>query len=314
MHESNNIKQSARLSRRELLGRGIALSFVPFFGNLASSAQVAASPYGKPDALMGEWRQYAGDKASTKYSPLHQINAGNFSNLKVAWTWRSVEEELDRKQNLKTWAWEATPLMIDGVLYLTTSLSQAVALDASTGKTLWVYDPETWKNGVPSNNGFVHRGVSYWADGDDTRVIFGTGDGYLISLHAKTGKPVNQFGDDGRIDLTQGLGRPVDRKLYGVSSPPLICRDVIVMGSKVNDIPLAGEMPPGDVRGFDVRTGKLLWISTSSRTQANRAMKAGRTAPRRQPALATFGQCSVRTTNSAMFTCRCLPCRTITMV
>ena len=67
------------------------------------------------------------------------------------------------------------------------------------------------------------------------------------------------FGENGRIDLTQGLGRPVERKLYGVSSPPPICRDVIVMGSKVNDVPLAGEMPPGDVRGFDVRTGKLLW-------------------------------------------------------
>jgi quinoprotein glucose dehydrogenase len=121
------------------------------------------------------------------------------------------------KHNLKTWAWEASPLMIDGVLYLTTSLSQAVALDAATGKLLWVYDPETWKNGVPANNGFVHRGVSYWADGDDTRIVYGTGDGYLICIHAKTGKPVESFGDKGRIDLTQGLGRPVERKLYGVS-------------------------------------------------------------------------------------------------
>ena len=134
--------------------------------------------------MSGEWRQYAGDNASTKYSALDQITAENFSNLKVAWTWRSVEEELAKTHNLKTWAWEATPLMIDGVLYLTTSLSQAVALDAGTGKMLWVYDPETWKNGVPSNNGFVHRGVAYWADGKDTRIVYGTGDGYLICLHA----------------------------------------------------------------------------------------------------------------------------------
>ena len=149
--------------------------------------------------------------------------------------------------------------MVNGVLYVSTSLSQVAAIDAATGKTLWVYDPETWKNGTPSNNGFVHRGVAYWANGNDRRILFGTGDGYLICLNAKTGKPIPTFGQDGRIDLTQGMGRPVDRRLYGVSSPPIICRDVVVMGSKVHDVPLAKEMPPGDVRGFDVRTGKQLW-------------------------------------------------------
>jgi quinoprotein glucose dehydrogenase len=105
----------------------------------------------------------------------------------------------------------------------------------------------------------VHRGVAYWADGDDQRILFGTGDGYLIALNAKTGKPISTFGQQGRIDLTQGLGRPVDRRLYGVSSPPVISRDVVVMGSKVHDVPLTKAMPPGDVRGFDVRTGKQKW-------------------------------------------------------
>jgi quinoprotein glucose dehydrogenase len=113
-----------------------------------------------------------------------------------------------------------------------------------------VYDPETWKNGTPSNNGFVHRGVTYWAEGKDRRILFGTGDGYLICLNATTGKTIPTFGQQGRIDLTLGLGRGVDRHLYGVSSPPIICRNVVVMGSKVNDIPLAAEMLPGDVRGF----------------------------------------------------------------
>ncbi|WP_353065968.1 pyrroloquinoline quinone-dependent dehydrogenase [Tunturibacter psychrotolerans] len=254
MFEHNDQKSRQGLTRREVIRLGAVAAAMPMLGDIAALCQVPAAA-----RASGEWRQYAGDKASTKYSSLNQITADNFSNLKVAWTWRSVEEDLTQAHNLKTWAWEATPLMIDGVLYLTTSLSQAVALDAATGKLLWVYDPETWKNGVPSNNGFVHRGVSYWADGDDTRIVYGTGDGYLICIHAKTGKPVETFGDKGRIDLTQGLGRPVERKLYGVSSPPVICRDVIVMGSKVNDVPLAGRMPPGDVRGFDVRTGKLVW-------------------------------------------------------
>jgi quinoprotein glucose dehydrogenase len=210
-----------------------------------------------PDA---EWPNYGGDKGSSKYAPLDQIGADNFSRLQVAWTWRSPDEELTKANpKLKTWVWECTPLMVGGALYVSTSLSQVAAIDATTGRTKWVYDPETWKNGTPSNNGFAHRGVAYWADGDDQRVFIGTGDGYLISLNAQTGLPVSTFGDRGRIDLTQGLSRPVDRRLYGVSSPPVICRDVVVMGSKVHDFPLAREMPPGDVRGFDVRTGKQQW-------------------------------------------------------
>jgi quinoprotein glucose dehydrogenase len=150
--------------------------------------------------------------------------------------------------------------MVGGVLYVSTSLSQVAALDAATGKTLWVYDPETWKNGTPPNHGFVHRGVAYWADGNDRRILFGTGDGHLIALNAQTGKPVATFGEQGRVDLTAGLGRPVNRRLYGVSSPPIICRDVVIVGSSILDFPLEKEMPPGDVRGFDARTGKQRWV------------------------------------------------------
>ncbi len=242
-------------SRREALMRGAAIVAAPFLGGVNSAAEAR-----KVRGTGTEWLSYGSDKASSKYSPLAQIGRGNFNRLSVAWTWRSAEEEVAKANHLKTWVWEATPLMVDGVLYISTSLSQVAAIDAATGKTQWIYDPETWKNGTPSNNGFVHRGVAYWADGDDQRILFGTGDGYLICLNAQTGKPIPTFGHEGRIDLTQGLGRTVDRHLYGVSSPPIICHSVVVMGSKVNDVPLAPEMPPGDVRGFDVRTGKLQWI------------------------------------------------------
>ena len=248
--QQNNRAPAAGLDRREMLKLGAAIA--------AMLITVMARPAKQATRVRTEWSQYAGDQASTKYSPLDQITADNFGNLKTAWTWRSVEESIVKANNLKTWAWEGTPLMVDGMLYVTTSLSQVAAVNAETGETLWVYDPETWKNGAPSNNGFVHRGVAYWAN-EDPRILFGTGDGYLICLHAKTGKPVHSFGTEGRIDLTQGLGRSVNRKLYGVSSPPIICHDVVVVGSKVNDIPLAAEMPPGDVRGFDVRTGKQIW-------------------------------------------------------
>lgn len=212
----------------------------------------------------GEWRNYGSDKASTKYAPLTQINPKNFQRLKVAWTWRSAEEEVTKANpKVKTWVWESTPLMVGDVLYVSTSLSQVAALDAATGKTRWVYDPETWKGGAPPNHGFVHRGVAYWAEGNEQRILFATGDGYLICLNAQTGKPINTFGQQGRIDLTVGLGRAVNRRLYGVSSPPIVVRDVVVVGSSILDFPMEKEMPPGDVRAFDVRTGKQQWIFRS---------------------------------------------------
>lgn len=207
-----------------------------------------------------EWRSYGNDTGSSKYSPLSQINKDNIKDLKIAWIWHSADDEKTKgNPRLKTSAWEATPLMVNGVLYVSTSLSQVAALEAATGRTLWVYDPETWKNGTPPNQGFVSRGVAYWEKDRDKRVFIGTGDAYLLCLNAATGKPVPAFGKDGRIYLTQGLGRSVNRKYYGVSSPPIICRDTVVVGSNIVDFPIVKEMPPGDVRGFDVRTGKLKW-------------------------------------------------------
>ena len=225
-------------SRRDALVAGSALIAAPFAGGVPSTLRAAQAENVRGAAA--EWLSYGADKASSKYSPIAQIDFGNFNLLKVAWTWRSPEEAIKKENpDLKTWVWESTPLMVNGVLYVSTSLSQVAAIDAATGKTLWLYDPETWKKGTPSNNGFVHRGVAYWANGDDRRILFGTGDGYLICLNAKTGQPIPGFGQNGRIDLTQGLSRPVDRRIYGVSSPPIICRDVVVMGSKVHDVPVA---------------------------------------------------------------------------
>ena len=251
------------VTRREFIKSAAVVSGA-FLGTQLLRGATSSAAAQNAEAAATEWSSYGRDKASSKYSSIDQVREGSFARLQVAWTWRSPDEAITKTNtDLKTWTWESTPVMVNGVLYVSTSLSQVAAIDAATGTIQWIYDPETWKNGTPSNNGFVHRGVAYWADGDDRRILFGTGDGYLICLNAQTGRPISTFGQQGRIDLTQGLGRPVDRRLCGVSSPPIVCRDVIVMGSKVHDFPLAQEMPPGGVRGFDVRTGKQQWIFRS---------------------------------------------------
>ena len=185
-----SVPLAVRPSRRDVLIAGAALITAPLVQGQIAAAQGRQAPASSDGRTVG-WASYGGDKASTKYSALAQIDRDNFSRLRVAWTWQSVEADVVRANpGLRTWAWESTPLMVDGVLYVSTSLSQVAALDAATGKTKWVYDPETWKNGTPSNNGFVHRGVAFWADGNDRRIVFGTGDGYLICLDAQTGRPV----------------------------------------------------------------------------------------------------------------------------
>ena len=145
-NQCNDAKQEhvhAVPSRREVLRAGAALVAAPFLGGVTSTAQAV-----KVRGTATEWLSYGGDKAGAKYAPLAQIGSDNFNRLRVAWTWRSADEELAKANpHLKTWVWEATPLMAGGVLYVSTSLSQVAAIDAATGKTRWVYDPETWQGG-----------------------------------------------------------------------------------------------------------------------------------------------------------------------
>jgi quinoprotein glucose dehydrogenase len=231
---------------------------------LACLILATASARAQQGTKDGEWRFYGGDNGGTKYAPLDLINKDNVKNLKVAWRWASADNAILFRNPLKfsdlvPFVYEATPLFVNGTLYTSTSYAQVAALDPTTGKPKWVYDPESYKDGRPTNLGFVHRGVAYWSDDKDERIFVATGNSYLIAVDAKTGKPYPDFGEKGRIDLTKGLSRPVERKLYAVTSPPVVCRDVVVVGSSIFDLPPKKEMPPGDVRGFDARTGKLLW-------------------------------------------------------
>jgi quinoprotein glucose dehydrogenase len=209
----------------------------------------------------GEWPTHGGTNANARYSSLDQIARDNVDRLRIAWRWTSPDEALMARQpQIRTWWNQATPLMIGGVLYVSTSASQVAAIDAISGRTLWVHDPEIWVHGTPPNFGFVHRGAAYWTDGRDARILIATGHAYLIALDARTGLPITSFGVDGRVDLTEGLGRPVDRKLYTVTSPALVIGDLVIVGSSIEARPLRPDMPPGHVRAFDVRTGTQRWI------------------------------------------------------
>ena len=249
-----------------VMWRATALGAVALLVALALPAGGQRVPGGSTEPMAalarGEWPAYAGTYASARYSPLEQINAANAADLKIAWRWTSPDQAVRAANgNIDPgWLHESTPIMVKGVLYTSTSLSQVAAIDAATGQTKWVFDPGAWKLGMPTNNGWLHRGVAYWRDGEDERVIMLTGHASMIALDAKTGRPVERFGDKGWVDLAQGLSRPpVLRWIYGNTSPPVIVRDVIVVGSSILDYPLSGGLPPGDVRGFDVRTGRMLW-------------------------------------------------------
>src|SRR5215475_14011193 len=225
------------------------------------AAQNGGKKPAKDGAGKGEWRYYGGDGGSTKYSPLDQINKENAGKLKVAWAWDSPDMPLQKENRmLSSFAQEATPLMIGGRLYTSTSLSQEAAIDAVTGQTVWTFDTEARKAGRPTNLGFVHRGVAYWTDGKQERIYIATADAYLWAIDAKTGKAVAEFGDGGKVNLAKAIPLAVNSRNYAVTSPPAICRDVVIVGSSIGDGPIVKEQPRGDVQSFDVRTGKPLWI------------------------------------------------------
>lgn len=208
-----------------------------------------------------EWRYHGGDFANTRYAPLDQIDAGNFGDLQIAWRWESIETDvMKKKPELQSGNFKATPLVIGGTMYVTTSFCQIVALDAGTGALLWQFDPRSYEAGRPTGLGFQHRGLSYWTDGADARVFLATHDRKLWACDAKTGKPCADFGQDGVVDLEHSLGRKINPRTITHTTPVGICRDTVIVGSLVFDGSTMKEMTPGHVRGFDARTGAMKWI------------------------------------------------------
>ena len=238
---------------------------------VAGMSAPAAAQQGAPN---GEWPYYGGDLGGTKYSGLDQIDASNFNDLEIAWRWRSADGGLDLDAlraihpDLSLLNLKATPLMIGGVVYIVTPLRLAMALDAGTGATLWVHNPEVvgeTRYSINANN-FSSRGGAYWRDGNEERFYYGTPDGYLLALDARTGEPVRSFGDNGRVDLAAELPRNgrgiMDNKghpFVSVNSPPLVARGVVVTPLSISDQPITREQVPGWVQGIDARTGETRW-------------------------------------------------------
>ncbi len=229
--------------------------------SLAASGSVSIALH----AADGDWSEYTADKMGSRYLPGGKVSAETVKSMKVAWRWAMPDNKVwQDNADLRTHVNETTPIAVNGVLYTSSPMSFASAIDGTTGKTLWTFDPVAYRDGTPPNLGFLNRGLSYWESGEDKRIILGTGDAYIIALDAKTGKPIESFGNKGRIDMTQGLRRSVERAQMKVQSPPIICNGMIIPSFNVLDYfavgrPPGKEPPPGDLRAFDIKTGKEMW-------------------------------------------------------
>ena len=219
-----------------------------------------AMPQSRPEG--SDWPAYGHDAGGSHYSPLSQINRDNVKQLKAVWTYRTGHLA-DLNRAAETLEFEATPIMIDGTLYLSTPFNRVIALDPQTGTERWNFDPKLDLS-IPYAEGFTSRGVSTWLDRTRAagapcrrRIFTATNDGRLIALDGVTGKTCTDFGKDGQIELTRGVRsfRPGE---YHFTSPPAIVADLVVVGSTIEDA-LRADAPSGVVRAFDARTGTLRW-------------------------------------------------------
>ena len=236
-----------------MTARSLAAATLAATALLAVGTAVAAGPD-------QDWPVYGGDPGASKYSALVDINTTNVSGLKLAWQWQTHEEPL-KEYGTSPGLFEATPIVIDGVMYLSTPYNRVVALEAASGRELWAYDPQAYRDGQPPNGmGFVHRGVAAWRDSRTGALRILINCRYrLIELDAKTGRPVEGFGEHGVVDLLAGLAWQVNPKHYTNTSPPLVYRDLVIVGNGVADRLIYRHDPPGDVRAYDARTGKEVW-------------------------------------------------------
>ena len=250
--------------------RGTAVLALTILASTTAGAQRAPAPADKAAAQSarapfttskGEWPSYTGDTRGSRYSPLDQIGANNFSSLEVAWRFKT--DSLGPRPEFKL---EGTPLVVGGVLYTTGGTNRAVvALDAVTGAQRWVHREDEGPRGAAAPRPLSGRGLAYWTDGRDERILYVTPGYRLIALDAKTGTPIPTFGLGGAVDLKTDIDQTILPDLItgeiGFQGAPVVGRDVIVIGAAFREgtAPRSFKNNKGYIRGFDVRTGKRLW-------------------------------------------------------
>jgi quinoprotein glucose dehydrogenase len=225
-------------------------------------AGMPTGAYGQYHAKETEWPTYAADLAGTRYRPFDQINASNFNDLEVAWRLKT-----DNFGNRPEYKLEGTPLMVNGVLYTTAgSRRAAIAIDAATGELLWLHGEHEGKRGAAAPRQLSGRGLAYWSDGKEERIFYFTPGYRLVCLDAKTGARVPSFGKDGIVDLKLDDDQTILPDLVtgeiGLHSTPIVAGDTVIVGAAFREgfTPSSKRNNKGYVRGFDVRTGKRLWI------------------------------------------------------
>lgn len=204
-----------------------------------------------------EWPYWGGNAANARYADIPDITPTNVHQLEKAWEWQTGEKP-NAEFGTRPGPFENTPIMIDNVLYVSTAYKRVAALDAESGRELWTFDPEVWK-GTEDSIGMKHRGVAFWRDRGQLRIFINT-DNRLILLDAKTGKPVPSFGRNGVASLTEGLRLPTKKLHTSQTSPPVIYKDLVIVGSRIPDRIQYKFEPPGTVQAFDARTGKRAWV------------------------------------------------------
>jgi quinoprotein glucose dehydrogenase len=244
---------------------------------LGSLASLLLSIGLSPTLHAADWSSYGADSSSSKYTALEQITAANVTTLQNRWSWESPDNptvlENQAQQNFRATpgAYKVTPIAIDGVLYVSTSYGRVAAIDGASGEQIWVFDTKAWESGRPANLGYNHRGVAYWSDGQERRILMPGNDAYLWSIDARTGLADPEFGEQGRIDLTLGLGRDVDRKAYTQISAPLVVGNIVVVGSSINDVP---NYAVASARGYSTPSRRPVSLATTLGRRAHGSTRA----------------------------------------
>ena len=224
-----------------------------FFFLLSGFVIMIAGCVNKGDS---DWRHYGGNNAGNRYSSLKDINADNVKNLKIVWTYNTAEDSAHNKigRNIEI---QCQPIVVNDVLYGTTPLLKLFAVNATTGKELWKFDPFEGQEPKPHPS----RGVAYWESANDKRILYTAGS-FLYAINALTGGLIKEFGNGGMVDLHEGLGHDslghsVTDLSVKATSPGIVYKDILIIGSSVSE---RGDAAPGYIRGFNTRTGKLIWV------------------------------------------------------